>query len=254
MPMAHAHAACVIDAGAEQIWKAWTERESLRAWLFVDATPAALEPEATFCWTAALPTDRPMVFQGSVLEADPCRRLRLAWELDISATVSELTVELVSRGPEQTEVAIDHRGLSDSDLGRFETNGFQHYWPEHLDRLAAHLESRQPAHHHDEIVSGPHFVGGHEALGLLVRAVGLGSPAFQAGMRSGDILRSVDATPVRCIADYDDWLCQRSYGEVVTFGLARGACSVRLFPPPWTTGGPGEQAREGDPCGVTVPA
>jgi len=230
------HANRIVRASAEYVWELWTDRSALASWLFVDAGESRLEEGNEFRWTATLRTDRPMIFTGTVLQAKRARHLRLSWDLDVSGTTSTVDIEIKPLG-DDAEVAITHDGLPESDLGLFEANGFSYYWPDHLDRLAAHAERRAPSHHH-ELHIGPHFVGGHPALGLLVRGVAVGSPAYVAGMRAGDILRTLDGVPVREIPDCDQWLMSRAYGDVASFGLARGNFSAKLVPPPWTPSAP----------------
>jgi uncharacterized protein YndB with AHSA1/START domain len=51
-----------------------------------------------------------------VLEADPPRRLTLAWEFP-GGTGTQLRVELVAVGPQRTRLVLDHDGLGTSATG-----------------------------------------------------------------------------------------------------------------------------------------
>jgi len=226
-------AAQIINCAVDTVWDLIVTDEGRARWLMVRSTEPSLVAHSPFEWTARWATDRPMRFCGTVRSVEPRRRLVLDWLLDLSGRVSTLELRLASDDADRTTVVVRHTGFTDSDLGIFEHNGYAHYWVELLDGLAACVEGRAPNHHHEQILSGPHFAGGHPQLGLLVRAVALGSPAHAAGLRGGDVLHSVDGRPVRTIAEFDAWLCERSYGNHVTFGLWRGERSVELFPPPW---------------------
>lgn len=78
-------------------------------------------------------------------------------------------------------------------------------------------------------------LGLKEARGVLVSAVFEGAPAARAGIRPGDILESINASPVRDRRDYLDILRNQTGGESLRLGLRREGrpLSLILTPAPF---------------------
>jgi len=57
--------------------------------------------------------------------------------------------------------------------------------------------------------------------GVLIRAVGKGTPANKAGMQVGDIIVSVAGTSVRTVAEFSEAMKSTQPGETVTIGIER---------------------------------
>ncbi len=60
------------------------------------------------------------------------------------------------------------------------------------------------------------------ASGLKVRWVRAGSPAMQAGLQQGDILQSIDETPVRGLAGLERLLLDLPVGVPLAIAFLRG--------------------------------
>lgn len=227
-----------IAAYPERVWELIVTRAGRLSWMGIDAEHSVLALGDDFRWSVPWASDRPIIFSGTVVELVPSTLVSMRWDLDLSGSTSLVEIELAEPGVSRasktarTTVTVRHDGFVESDMGLVEHNGYNHYWREMLDSLAAKAESRSPRHHHDEIQSGPHFAGGHAVLGLYVRAVRLGSPVHVAGLRGGDWLQKVDGQPVHSIVQYDEWLCQRTYGDAAVFALARTEVDIKLFAPP----------------------
>ena len=236
-----------VAAGADALWELIVTRDGRSRWLGLDADRPSLVQDDRFCWSMPWASDRPITFSGTVVTLVRPRLIALRWALDLSGAESRVEIGLAGADSgSSTTVTVRHGGFVESDMGLVEYSGYGHYWRELLDSLAASAEGRMPMHHHEEILSGPHFAGGHPVLGLYVRAVGRGSPVHVAGLRGGDWLQTVDGRSINSIAEYDDWLCHQSYGDRAVFGLARTQLDIELFAPPWDSGNGSQGASE--PC------
>ncbi len=71
-------------------------------------------------------------------------------------------------------------------------------------------------------------LGLREARGVLVGAVFEGTPAARAGIAPGDIIESINATPVRDRRDYINVLRNQTGGESLRLSLRRGEKTLAL--------------------------
>ena len=71
-------------------------------------------------------------------------------------------------------------------------------------------------------------LGLREARGVLVGAVCEGTPAAKAGITPGDIIESINATPVRDRRDYINVLRNQTGGESLRLSLRRGEKNITL--------------------------
>ncbi len=71
-------------------------------------------------------------------------------------------------------------------------------------------------------------LGLREARGVLVGAVFEGTPAAKAGITPGDIIESINATPVRDRRDYINVLRNQTGGESLRLSLRRGEKNITL--------------------------
>lgn len=226
--MGSVRATARIKADVSDIWALWTDPDRLATWLPVTSETGPLVAGEPFSWLAAAPFEIPLHITGRAVRLDAGRALELDVDLRLAPQPSRLVVELVGApGGGTTEVVVLHDRLPDDDLGLFETNGYGHYWNQHLESLRDRAERVAPTHHHP-LHTGVHFTGGHPALGLLVGGVMLGSPVHEAGIHAGDVLQEVDGTPVRTIVGFDEWLDGAVPETTVPFSLARGRVPVRL--------------------------
>jgi uncharacterized protein YndB with AHSA1/START domain len=217
-----------VRADPAELWSLWTDPLRLQAWLPVSLERGPLRAGAFFCWKACAPFVAPVQTTGRVRRLEPFRVLELEVDMRFAPTPSTLTVELIGTpGIDRSAVTVHHDHLPENDLGLFETNGYGHYWRQHLESLTACAEKRPSTHHHRHHV-GVYFVGGHPALGVLVGGVVRGSPVHTAGLQAGDVVQAVDGAPVRSIVEFDTWLDAAAPGSTARFSLVRTELSVRL--------------------------
>lgn len=79
-------------------------------------------------------------------------------------------------------------------------------------------------------------LGLREASGILVTTVHEGTPAAKAGIEPGDVIESINASPVRDRRDYVDMLRNQTGGDPLRINLRRGDTkrSVNLTPVPFS--------------------
>jgi hypothetical protein len=210
-----------------RLWALWTLPAEMRAWLPVSSETGPLTEGEAFCWNSLAPFVCPVRTTGRVLRMEPCCALELELDMRLCSTPSRLTVEFSKSGSNGSEIRIHHDGLPDDDLGMFETNGYGHYWLQHLESLTSYAE-RRPSEHHHRLHVGVYFVGGHPSLGVLVGGVLQGSPVHKAGLQAGDVLQAVDGIPVRSIVEFDDWLDAATPGAIAQFSVLRSDLTVQL--------------------------
>lgn len=226
--MAMVTANAEVLAGPEELWSLWTNPSRMQAWLPVSSSGGPLEVGTRFCWQALAPFVVPVRTTGRVRRLEPVRALELDLDLRFSPTPSIVTVEFTrTAGSGGTLVEIRHENLPEDDIGLFETNGYGHYWNQHLESLTACAE-RRPSDHHHPFHIGVYFVGGHPGMGVLVGGVVRGSIAHQAGLLVGDVIRQIDGVPVRSIVEFDTWLDAAAPGSTAAFSLLRTELSVRI--------------------------
>jgi len=217
-----------VAAELSELWSLWVSPSKLRAWLPVDSETGPLSAGAPFSWNAMAPFVVPVRTTGRVRRLEPCQALELEIDMRLSPTPSRLTVEFTREpGAHRSEVTVRHEHLPDDDLGLFETNGYGHYWLQHLESLTTHAEKKPSAHHH-RLHTGVYFIGGHPTAGVLVGGVVRGSPVHQAGLQAGDVVQAVDGVPVRSIVEFDTWLDGAVPGSTARFSLLRTELRVRL--------------------------
>jgi serine protease Do len=64
--------------------------------------------------------------------------------------------------------------------------------------------------------------------GLVVSSVKPGSPAEEAGLRSGDVITEVNRRPVKNLAEYNQEIARSEKGKPVLFLVRRGQSSLFL--------------------------
>jgi len=218
------------EARAElaELWSLWTDPSRLQKWLPVSSQTGHLAAGRSFRWDGCAPFVAPVKTTGWVRRMEPCRLLELEIDMQFSRAPSIVTVEFnPTPGGGISTVAVRHDHLPEDDLGLFETNGYDHYWRQHLESLTACAEKR-PSEHHHRIHLGVYFVGSHPACGVLVGGVVRGSPVHEAGLRAGDVLQAVDGAPVRSIVEFDTWLDAAVPGSTARVSLLRTDLSVRI--------------------------
>jgi serine protease Do len=83
------------------------------------------------------------------------------------------------------------------------------------------------------------YFGAPEGEGVLVREVNSGSPAEKAGLKSGDVITSLDGDRVRSLGDLREKLVAKREAKTVKLGVVRNrseiSITVELPPPPSRT-------------------
>lgn len=225
--MATVTARAEVRAEPTEVWALWTDPARMADWLPVTSPGGPLREGAPFAWHASAPFVEPVRMTGRVRRLGPGRTLELELDMRLSPTPSTVTVELAGSPGGPTTVAITHDDLPEDDLGLFETDGYGHYWLQHLESLTACAE-RRPSEHHHHVHLGVYFTGGHPELGVLVGGVVRDSPVHRAGLRAGDVVTAVDGIPVRSIVEFDTWLDAVAPGATARFSLLRTELLVRV--------------------------
>jgi serine protease Do len=83
------------------------------------------------------------------------------------------------------------------------------------------------------------YFGAPDGEGVLVREVNSGSPAEKAGMKSGDVITSVDGDRVRSLGDLREKLAEKHEAKTVKLGILRNKSQLSVtveLPEPQTKG------------------
>jgi predicted Ser/Thr protein kinase len=117
------------------------------------------------------------------------------------------------------------RALFEQALENAHDAGFKRYWGAEAARVEAAAREGLAS-----LASDPPRLGIRclDREGLLVAAVGRGSPAFRAGVRKGDVVRSIDGVTLTDRAALLAELRRRSAGQEVTLGVLRDGRSVEF--------------------------
>jgi uncharacterized protein YndB with AHSA1/START domain len=227
-----------VQVGAERVWQAFTTEDGLKQWLRVTDAGIPLEPGADFSFSwetrGRASGQTRHGYSGRVAKVVAPRLLALEWRLPFSKVTTYFSVQIQpsfalfgeDRGPE-CDIWIIHSGFPSEGTGLFEFDGHFRHWRQAIGDLAAWLEDR-PGKPTPYALAGLQFVGGAPREGILVYDVIEGSPADQAGIRPGDIIRSVDGHPMAALDDFHDWIDERHPGESGVFALADRSVKVTV--------------------------
>ena len=219
-----------VDAG--RVWKAFITEADLQRWLGVThgvVPPAEGEP-FSLQWVSQGRASGETTHgnSGTIHRVTPERLLALEWKLRFVDVTTQFSVQLqpsfieygFDRGPE-CDIWIIHSGFPTEGPGLFEYDGMFRHWRQAIDNLVAWLEDR-PARATTYAVAGMEFVGGAQDEGVLVADVVVEGPAHRAGVRPGDLIRSIDGQQLHAVDDFHDWVAAQSPGDSGTFVLADG--------------------------------
>ncbi|NUO98844.1 MAG: PDZ domain-containing protein [Nonomuraea sp.] len=227
-----------IRVAPEVIWSELSTEEGLTRWLGLTSASMPLEEGAPFhlTWEARgkVSGERFLSFTGTVRKVIPNRLLALDWVLPFGKDTTHLSLQIqpsfamfgVDVGPE-CDLWLIHSGFPAHGVGFFEFDGHSRHWRQGVGDLAAHLEER-PGKPTPYALAGLQFVGGAPDQGLLVYDVIQGSPAEQAGIRPGDLIRSVEGMALASLDDFHDWIDERKPGESGEFELADRTVKVTV--------------------------
>ena len=224
-----------IAGSADAVWERLTNPTYLREWLRVADATIELRPGGRFHCVWDFGGISGYRVRGTVLEVDAPRLLRVAWPLpDADSTVVQFTIDSAFYGLERdyggSDLRVLHDGFAESGRGRFEFDGHNRHWRQGIGELAAALEGR-PGKPRPGAVAGLVFVGGVPGEGLLVRDVIVGSPAANAGIEPGDLIRAVDGQPLGALDDFHAWVDHRAAGDTGVFMVNDRTTSITLAAP-----------------------
>jgi uncharacterized protein YndB with AHSA1/START domain len=123
------------DAKPEQVFDAWVNPASVKAWL-ADGGKAIVDAREDGLFYLEMPfEDRKYPHYGRYLRIDRPRLLEFTWISEgTRGKESVVTIELVARGG-KTELTLTHEGLPDQEMAESHKNG----WSEFLTSLTRRL-------------------------------------------------------------------------------------------------------------------
>lgn len=129
-----------VDATAERVWKALTDKALIKEWYF-DIPDFSLEPHSEFSFYESSEGQK-YQHHGEILEVIPQKKLKHSWSYpEISKDKTILKWELAEEG-EATLVTLTHKGLENLEhLGQeFSHENFEKGWLKIIDALKAFAE------------------------------------------------------------------------------------------------------------------
>jgi uncharacterized protein YndB with AHSA1/START domain len=227
-----------VRADPQRVWEALTTEDGLRRWLRVtDAeipTTAGRPYRLTWESIGRAGGRNTRVQEGVVAAVSSPVLLALEWRLPTSGAMTYLSVQiqqsyaLFGESREQEcDIWLIHSGFPTHGVAMFEYDGYLRHWRQDIGVLAAWLEAR-PGKPTPYALAGLQFVGGAYGVGLLVADVFIGSPAHEAGIVAGDIIRAVDGHPLHSLDDFHEWIDARMPGESGRFTLTDREVTVTV--------------------------
>ena len=218
-----------INVAPSVIWPYLVEQEKLGTWLDVSKATVPREIGAPFFmgWEVIGFEGGPMDYgyRGTVERYEEEKLLALNWILPKSGDTTYLSIQLQQSfatfgedAQEESDLWLIHSGFSESGLGLHEFDGHHRHWRQSLGRLAAQLEDRPPRPK-PYTLAGLKLVGGAPNIGILIDDVANDSPGSRAGIRAGDIVRSINGRPMPSLDDFHDWIDETVPGDVGVFDL-----------------------------------
>lgn len=125
------------DATPERVFRAWTEADSVKAWLAMGGDASVdPRPDGLFylgmAWNGAI-----MPHYGRYLRVEPPHRLEFTWVSETTRGKETVVVlEFIARG-KQTELHLRQDGLPDEDSATKHTGGWTHFLDGLVERLDA---------------------------------------------------------------------------------------------------------------------
>jgi len=225
-----------INVAPEDVWPRLTTEEGLRTWLGVSTAVIPVRKGEPFCmrWEARGWASGKVDFgyEGTVERFQPTELLALNYRLPHSGVMTQLSIQLQQSfaafgndAGRECDLWLTHAGFPSDGVGRYEFDGHNRHWRQGLGMLAADLEGR-PAKPQPYVLVGLKCVGGQPGHGLLIEDVAGGSPADLAGIRPGEILKSVNGRPLEALDDFHDWIDHCSVGDSGLFEFADRTITV----------------------------
>lgn len=218
-----------IRRSPADLWELMFNVDAATSWLGVAGYIMPERIGAPFCWLFDPGGPTPTAFVGRIEDLERTRRVAMSWELASCDANTLLTWEFNDHGEGGTLLELRHADFPATGLGPFEHDGYAHHWGHILDGLEAyaHGSPRDTLHRHGAMI-GLIPVGAVAGQGLLVKEIIRNTPAERAGLRPGDLIRSVSGTDIHCFDDWDEWIDARLPGDVARLKLADREIEVVL--------------------------
>jgi uncharacterized protein YndB with AHSA1/START domain len=133
----------VISASPEEIFDAWTDAASLAVWMApgaVERSVVSVDPRVGGRFRIVMKgPDCDHEHTGEYLVLERPRRLVFTWtSAATQGRATTVSVELVARGPDETELTLLHEGLPDETAAERHRSG----WGDILRKLEADVSER----------------------------------------------------------------------------------------------------------------
>jgi uncharacterized protein YndB with AHSA1/START domain len=127
-----------IQASAEKVWEALTNKEKMKHWYF-DLSDFKAEEGFEFSFPGQGHKGEKYVHRCKIIEVIPMKKLKYSWRYETYAGYSEVTFDLFPEG-EDTLVRVTHIGLDSfpSDNPDFALTSFDAGWTELITKQLPH--------------------------------------------------------------------------------------------------------------------
>ncbi len=130
----------VINASADRVWRAITDKDQIRQWNF-DIKEFRAEPGFEFEFSAGASPTKPYLHLCKVTEVIPGKKMTYSWKYAGYPGESFVTFELFPEG-DRTRLKLTHRGLETFPSGNpdFAAGNFNMGWNSILDMVKTSVE------------------------------------------------------------------------------------------------------------------
>lgn len=134
----------VLDAPAEKVWQAITDKQKMKEWYF-DFKEFKPELGFEFEWYGG-DDKQQWLHAGKITEVVPGKKLTYSWRYPGYAGESFVTFELSTEG-NKTRLKLTHAGLNTfpADMTAFRRENFEAGWTELIGTLLKNFVEKQPA-------------------------------------------------------------------------------------------------------------
>lgn len=227
-----------VNVPPSKIWPYLTTEDGLRQWMGVSIGQVPNIVGASFFigWEIdGIDASKTKYgYLGTVERWQEERLLALNWILPHSGAMTRLSIQIqpsfATYGEDslaESDIWLIHSGFPGNGIALHEYDGHHRHWRQHIGRLAALLENRPPKPA-PYALAGLKFVGGAPGIGLLVSGVAVDGPAARAGVKEGDIIRSVDGRELTALDDFHDWIDELAPGDQGQLDLGDRVVSIVL--------------------------
>jgi hypothetical protein len=217
-----------VKSREEDCWLALSSADGAAKWLEAAEYVMPADGLGPFRW-AFRHGPRVHVYSGESTVSQEHHTIEMVWPL---CSIEHDTVVRITFASSQvsTDVRVVQSGFPDTPLGRVEADLHEHHWGHILDALSMFLGAGTHRGGHPAI-TGIVPMGAAPPLGLVVKDVLPGSPADDAGIGAGDIIRTLDGADIGSMDEFDAWLDARKPGQIVRVVLIDRACELKLGRP-----------------------